>query len=89
VDRNLAAKYKSLAKFVWARSLLTELDDNENGFLIQKRILTELCKLRKLPDKDVPNPDAGISALRDLKELALKTSYASKKKKQILIKLSS
>ncbi len=72
VDKKLASKHKALAKFVWARSLLTELDDNENGFVIQRRILTELCRFRNLPDKDAPNPDAGISALRKLKELAVK-----------------
>ena len=71
VNKNLASKDKSLAKFVWARSLLADLDDIEDGFEIQKRILTELCKLRNLPDKDAPNPDAGLSALRKLKELAV------------------
>lgn len=33
--------------------------------------LTELCKLRSLPDKDAPNPDAGIDALRELKRVAV------------------
>lgn len=72
VDRRLTRKHKDLVKFVWARSLLNDLDELDNGFYIQRQILTELCKLKKLPDKDVPNPDAGLSALRTLKELALK-----------------
>ena len=71
VDKNLTAKHKSLAKFQWARTLLSDLDDCDGGFMIQKRILTELCKFRKLPDDDAPNPAAGISALRKLKELAV------------------
>jgi len=71
VNKNLASKHKHLAKFTWARTLLAELDDMDDGFHIQRRILTELCKLRNLPDKDAPNPNAGISALRKLKELAV------------------
>jgi hypothetical protein len=71
VDKKLASKHKALAKFIWARSLLTELDDIEDGFAIQRRILTELCKFRNIPDKDAPNPSAGLSALRKLKELAV------------------
>lgn len=72
VDRRLASKHRDLAKFVWARNLLNELDELENGYTVQKRILTELCKFKNIPDKDAPNPDAGLSALRKLKELAVK-----------------
>lgn len=71
VERRLVIKDKASPKFVWARALLAELDDTENGFIIQRRILTELCKLRSIPDKDAPNPDAGLLALRKLKELAV------------------
>ncbi len=81
VDKKLVSKHKNLAKFVWARSLLAELDDHADGFLIQRRILTELCKLRGLPDKDVPNPDAGLSALRKLKELAIENKLEIEDKK--------
>lgn len=75
VERKLAIKDKASPKFVWARALLSELDNTENGFMIQKRILTELCKLRNIPDKDAPNPDAGLSALRKLKELAVENQF--------------
>ena len=34
-------------------------------------MLTALCQLRDLPDKEVPDRDAGLDALRKLKELAL------------------
>lgn len=71
VDRKLVSKHRNLAKFVWARNLLNELDEFDNGYTIQKRILTELCKFKNIPDKDAPNPDAGLSALRKLKEMAL------------------
>lgn len=84
VDRGLASKDKHLAKFVWARTLLNELDEIENGDIIQRRILTELCKFRNLPDKDVPNHDAGLSALRKLKELAVENKLEiEEEKKQI------
>lgn len=72
VDRRQASKHRDLAKFVWARNLLNELDELESGYTVQKRILTELCKFKNIPDKDAPNPDAGLSALSKLKEMAIK-----------------
>jgi hypothetical protein len=71
IPRALADKYRDEHKFVWARKLLTELGESENGRLLQRRILTALCQLRNLPDKEVPDRDAGLDALRKLKELAL------------------
>lgn len=71
VSQDLNDKHRDQAKFVWARRLLTELGQTENGRVVQQRILTELCKLRDLPDKDVPDRDAGLNALRNLKHLAL------------------
>ena len=70
VNRNLAIKYRNEPKFVWARKLLSELNETDEGGIIQRRILTELCKLRNLPDKDVPDQDAGLSALKKLKNIA-------------------
>jgi len=70
IPKSLAGKHKDCAKFVWTRNLLNELDQLEDGYILQRKILTELCKFRNIPDKDAPNPDAGISALRKLKELA-------------------
>jgi hypothetical protein len=75
IDRRLASKYKDQAKFVWARNLLNDLDEKENGFELERRILTELCKFRNIPDKDAPNPSAGLSALRKLKELAVENKF--------------
>src|SRR3972149_12082769 len=43
----------------------------QDGLEIERRILTELCKLRKLPDNNVSNPDAGLDNLRTIKRLAV------------------
>jgi len=71
VPKSLAAKHKELFKFPWIKALLNDLDEMENGLDIQRRILTELCKLRKLPDANVPNPDVALSNLREIKRLAV------------------
>ena len=71
VHRSLATKYRHEHKYVWARHLLTELAQTEEGRIMQRRVLTSLCRLRSLPDPNVPDRDAGLDALRKLKELAL------------------
>ncbi len=71
VPNALASKYKDQFKFTWIKNLLNDLDQMEDGLSIQKRILTELCKLRQLPDSNVPNPDAGLSNIRTIKRLAV------------------
>ncbi|ADY14212.1 restriction endonuclease [Sphaerochaeta globosa] len=70
LNRKVASRHKDEKKFVWARLLMDDLDNDPNGEIYQRRILTELCKMRKLPDNDAPNPSAGLDALRRLKELA-------------------
>jgi hypothetical protein len=65
-------KYEHEAKFKIARQLLDDLEiRGEDGWLLQKRMLTEICKLRSLPDSEVPDRDAGLEALRRLKKLAI------------------
>ena len=68
VSRELATKYKDEVKFVWARKTLNDLENLENGKIIQRRILGELCKLRNVPD-EVPDRNAGLDALRKLKSM--------------------
>lgn len=59
-------------KFKLARHVLAELDKmGEEGFLIQRRLVTELARLRKPPDEKVPNREAALDALRALKEAAI------------------
>lgn len=83
VSRELNEKHRDQVKFVWARRVLTELGENDNGRLLQRRILTELCKLRNLPDKEVPDRDAGLEALRNLKELAVKHQLFVQESKKV------
>lgn len=65
-------RYAEESKFKIARHVLAELDQmGEDGATIQRRIITELCKLRDIPDKEVPDRDAGLEALRRLKILAI------------------
>jgi hypothetical protein len=71
VDRTLVEKHRSEYKFTWARLLLTELGESDEGLLLQRRILTELCKLKDVPDPKVNDRDAAIEALRKLKHLAV------------------
>ena len=72
VPAELYDRFTEDSKYKIARHLLSELDSKEEeGYQIQRRILTELCKFRKLPDENAPNPDAGLNALRTLKQLAL------------------
>ena len=72
IDKRIVSKFRAFCKFVWARELLNELDGIPDGYLLKRKILTELCKFRNLPDPKAENPDAGLSALRKLKELAVK-----------------
>ena len=81
VERHLVEKYRDEAKFVWARRVLAELGESEDGCLTQRRVLTELCKLRNLPDQDVPDRNAGLDALRNLKRLALEHDLMIEEKK--------
>jgi len=50
---------------------LNDLDQMEDGPTIEKRILTELCKLRKLPDNGVSNTEIALKNLREIKLLAI------------------
>ena len=64
-------RYESLEKFKIARNLMGDLDQvGENGIRIQHRLVSEFAKMRTLPYKDVPDPQAAVAALQKLKRLA-------------------
>ena len=71
VPRPLAVKYREEFKFTWARKLLTELGEADSGYVLQRKILTALCRLRNVPDDKVPDRAAALDALRILKDLAV------------------
>ncbi len=64
-------RYGDESKFKIARNVLAELDRmGEEGVAIQRKIVTELAKLRRVPDDTVPNREAAVEALNLLKQLA-------------------
>lgn len=81
VPRQLIEKYRNEPKFVWARHVLADLSGSEEGLLVQRRIVSELCKLRDLPDRDVSDRNAGLDALRKLKELAIENDLVARQSK--------
>ena len=71
VPSPLYERYEEESKYKIARHVLGELDGmGEDGRAIQRRIVTELCRLRTAPDDAVPDRDGAVRALRYLKELA-------------------
>lgn len=81
VPPSLIAKYRNEAKFIWARRVIEELN-NEQGMLVLRRMVTELCKLRNLPDQNVADKSSGIDALRTLKEIAASNKMSVKEIQQ-------
>lgn len=72
VSTDLVSRYAAESKFPMVRHILSELDEKgDDGWIIQRRILTDLCKLRRIPDSGVEDKDAALAALRYLKELAI------------------
>jgi len=65
VPEDLVLKYEGEPKFKFTRLVLGDLEGiGEEGWLIQKRLLTTFCNLRNLVDDQVPDRDAGLEALR-------------------------
>ena len=81
VPAEMYDRYSDESKFKIARHILSDLDSmGDDGYLIQKRITTNLCKFRKLPDENVPDRTAGLDALHGLKRLALDQKLIVQKK---------
>jgi hypothetical protein len=61
---------------------LADLDTlGDEGYLIQRRIVTNLCGLRRLPDETVPDRDAGLQAIKWLKQLAVDQKRTSRSRR--------
>lgn len=83
IPENYYLKYEHDSKFKIARQLIDDLETlGEDGLLLQRRLLTELCKLRALPDTEVPDRDAGLDALRELKRLAQDHELVAKEERE-------
>lgn len=71
IPEDVYRKYEHEAKYKIARQVLGDLEGlGEDGLLLQRRLVTELCQLRKLPDLEVPDRDAGLKSLKELKKTA-------------------
>ena len=67
VPEDLILKYEGEPKFKLARHILGDLEKSgEEGWVIQRRLLTTLCSLRNLVDDQVPDRNCGLDALRRL-----------------------
>jgi hypothetical protein len=71
VPASLISKYKAESKFKMTRFVLGELEETEDGQLAARKILTQLCQLKKIPDPNAPDPRAGLEALQALKVIAI------------------
>lgn len=81
IEHKLAYKYKDEYKYVWGKKLLGELNETEDGRLKIKRIIVGFYQLRNLPEQ-VNDKDAGLSALRKLKELIVENQLVIATQKQ-------
>src|SRR5262249_49929049 len=76
IPEDMYLKYEHEPKFKLARLLVGDLEQiGDEGYLLQRRLVTELSKLRNLPDREVPDRDAGLDALRRLKKAALEHDF--------------
>jgi hypothetical protein len=84
VPAHLYDKYDADPKFKIARYVLSDLDAmGEEGHIIQRRVITEFCNLRTIPDPGVDNKDAAAQALRHLKELALAQRIVAEEQRSV------
>jgi hypothetical protein len=80
VPADLYDRYSDESKFKITRNILSDLDRmGDDGFLIERKIVTELCKLRNIPDDNVPDRNAAIDALKWLKKLAAEQKLVAEK----------
>ena len=70
IKDDMYLQYEHEPKFKIIRQLLGDLEGmGDDGFHLQRRLLTEICKLRGLADNEVPDRDSGLDALRNLKRV--------------------
>ncbi|MYH18121.1 MAG: restriction endonuclease [Gemmatimonadetes bacterium] len=90
ISEDVYLKYEHEAKFKIARQVLGDLELlGDEGMMLQRHLLTELYKLRNLPDSEVPDRNAGLDALRSLKEKALSHDLVVKEDKKERVRRTS
>jgi hypothetical protein len=63
-------RYRTLSKFVIARSVLDDLERvGQKGWTVQRRFVAELANLQK-PEPEVPDLGRGLEALHELRRVA-------------------
>ncbi|MNR82468.1 hypothetical protein D3C72_132270 [compost metagenome] len=70
VPSHLISQYRHEQKYPQARHILAELAESDEGRLVARKILTQLCQFKKIPDPNAPDPKAGLASLQALKALA-------------------
>jgi len=77
IPKDCYLRYEHEPKFKIARNVLGDLEAaGDDGYLLQRRLVTELCRLRQPPESDLPDRDAGLDALRRLKSAAVQHDLA-------------
>lgn len=72
IPKQLIDRFEGESKYKMTRHILGELDGmGDDGWLIQRRLLTELCQLRRVPDDNAPDPKKAMEAIRRLRQLAI------------------
>ena len=83
IPEDIYLKYEHEVKFKMARYVIGELEQlGDEGYLLQRRLLNELCKFRNLPDAGVPDKDGGLGSLRRLKSAVQKHDLEFKEERQ-------
>lgn len=82
LENRIAIKYKEEYKFVWGKKLFSELNETDEGRIKIKKIISGFYQLRNLPDSQVVDKDAGLSALRKLKELVVENKIVIENQKK-------
>ncbi len=82
VPDDIIVKYEEFSKYKIARNVLHDLElMGDDGWAIQKKLVLRLCQLRKV-GADVPDRNAGLDALRELKTAAVEEELVRRKEKQ-------
>jgi len=72
VPASLYERFSDESKYKIIRNVLDELEElGDEGYIIQRRIVTDLCNLRTVPDEAVQDRDAAVKAIKFLKKLAI------------------